>query len=72
MLENLKVERKLYKGVWKIKPLNLGNSTPLLTMEFRDAPGIYRNIKINLLIVMFLKTLIRSRNEYIGNFIWKS
>jgi hypothetical protein len=31
LLESLKVDRKLYKGVWKIKPLNLGNSTPLLT-----------------------------------------
>ena len=31
MLESLKVERKFYMGVGKIKPLKLGNSTPLLT-----------------------------------------
>jgi hypothetical protein len=33
LLEYLEVERKLYNGVGKFRPLNLGNSTPLLTLE---------------------------------------
>jgi hypothetical protein len=32
LLENLTVERKLYNGVGKIRPPELGNSTPPLTV----------------------------------------
>jgi len=35
LLEYLEVERKLYNGVGKFRPLNLGNSTPLLTPRAR-------------------------------------
>jgi hypothetical protein len=31
MMKSLKVEGKSYMGVGKIKPLNLGNFSPLLT-----------------------------------------
>jgi hypothetical protein len=32
MMKSLKVEGKSYMGVGKIKPLNLGNFSPLLTV----------------------------------------
>ena len=41
MIENFKVERKLYNGVGKIKPLNLGNFSPLLTREKNMPPTIF-------------------------------
>ncbi|MFZ3384778.1 MAG: hypothetical protein WA144_12710, partial [Candidatus Methanoperedens sp.] len=39
LLESLKVERKDYKGVGKIRPLNLGNFIPLLTAVLKIRHG---------------------------------